>query len=291
MALSVLLFFLSAILTGVTFYFGGFYQNIIWIWILPVLLFAFFWAGFALFALWGVALGLKYQRSGKRYAPSRFGMWVLSQTCFVVLLLCRCRVHASGLGKIDMKKRSYMIVSNHLSAFDHVGFVSIFHGLDVIAVSKKANEEMFGIGGWIKRAGYLAIDQNDMVGGAEIISRAGNLLQDNISSVMICPEGTRNKDFPEPVMLPFHPGSFHLATDAKAPIALFALQNTNAIVKRFPSATHIYIDCVGLIEPEEYQNLSMRELSEHCQGLIARRLEQKKARFYHLKRKKDQEEE
>ena len=290
MTLSVILFFLSTILTGVTFYFGGFYQNVIWIWLVPVLLFAYFWALFAVYAIWVVGMGLKYQRSNKRYGPSPFGMWVLSQTCFIVLLICRCRVHASGLGKIDLKNRRYMVVSNHLSAFDAVGLASLTHGTDIIAISKKANLEMFGIGGWIKRAGYLAIDQNDLVGGAEIISRAGNLLQDNITSVAIYPEGTRNRDFPNPIMLPFHPGSFAMAYQSKAPIALFATQNTNAVFRRFPlHFTDIYFDCVAVLEYEEYKDLTPNELALRCHGLILARLEKKGARFYHLKKKKDQE--
>ena len=289
MTLVIIFGILSALATALTYTYGGLYKDIVFFWLVPVLLFAFFWACFAIYAIIVLAMGLKYQRSPRRYAPSRFGMWVLSQTCFFVLLITRCRVHASGLGKLD-KKRSFMIVSNHLSAFDHIGFMSIFHGMDVIAVSKKANEEMFSIGGWIKRAGFLAIDQTDMVSGAEIINRAGVILKDNIASVMIAPEGTRNKTFPNPIMLPFHPGSFAMAYQSQAPIALFAVQNTNAVFHRFPlHMTDLYYDCVAVLEYEEYKDLTPNELSVKCHDLVLARLEKKNARFYHLKKKKGEE--
>ena len=290
MTLVVICGFISALLTGITFYFGGFYVDIGFLWLVPVLLFAYFWGAFAVYAVYVIGMGLKYQRSPRRYAPNRFGMWFLSQTCFMVLLITRCRVHASGLGKLD-KKRSFMIVSNHLSAFDHMGFMSMFHGMDVVAVSKKANEEMFAFGGWIKRAGFLAIDQTDMVSGTEVIAKAGSILKDNIASVMIAPEGTRNKNFPEPIMLPFHPGSFAMAYQAQAPIALFAIQNTNAVFGRTPlHMTDLYYDCVAVLEYDEYKDMSPSELSVHCHDLILARLEKKKARFYHLKSKAKTEE-
>ena len=291
MTLVVIFGILSAIATSLTYYFGGFYTDIIWVWLVPVLLFVFFWAGFTLYAIGIILLGLKYQRSPRRYGPNRFGMWFLSQTCFMLLLITRCRTHASGLGKVD-KNRSYMIVSNHLSAFDHIGFFSIFHGWDLIAVSKQENEDMFAFGGWIKRTGCLPINQSDMVSGKEVIDRAGTILKDNIASVMIAPEGTRNKTFPEPIMLPFHPGSFGMAYASKAPIALFAVQNTNMVAKRFPfHMTDLYYDCVAVIEYDEYKDMTPNELSVHCHDLILARLEKKKARFYHGKKPKEKKEE
>lgn len=277
---------LAAILSILTYYFGEFYVDIVNIWFFVLFLALYFLGILLLYIFFVVGLGLKYQRSPRRYAPSRFGMWIICQTCFIVLLFTRCRVHASGLGKLD-KNRSFMIVSNHLSAFDHIGFMSMFHGMDVIAVSKKANEEMFGIGGWIKRAGFLAIDQTDMVSGTETIAKAGGYLSENIASVMIAPEGTRNKTFPEPLILPFHPGSFAMAYQSKAPIALFAIQNTNAVFHRFPlHMTDLYYDCVGVLEYDEYKDMTPHDLSLKCHDLILARLEKKKARFYHLKKKK-----
>ena len=289
MKLIGILLLLSAVTSGLIFYFGGYYANIVWIWLVPVLIIAFFMAYSLLYAVIVFSIGLRYQRLPKRYGPSPFAMWVLSQSCTLCLLFARCNVHARGLGKLDMKRR-YMIVSNHLSAFDHVGFCSLFHDMDVIAVSKRANEEMYGIGGWIKRAGYLPIDQTDLIGGAEVISRAGELLKDNITSVMICPEGTRNRDFPNPIMLPCHPGSFAMAYQSKCPIALFAVQNTNAVASRFPlHMTHLYYDCVAVLEYEEYKDLTPNELSLKCHELIQSRLEKKAARFYHLEKKEEKQ--
>ena len=285
------LFILIGLGLGFLNYWGlGFYQQWYWFWTIPLFVFLYFLAAFAAYIviLYIVSLVIA-RKKDKIYAPSKATMWVIKQTAYIILKVLRVHLHVNGIGKLPSRKIPLAVMHNHLSMFDEFALAAVLR-IPLLFITKPGNLNIPIAGAFMRRAGYLPIVQGDIADGTRVIAQAVDLIKKG-NSVVIAPEGTRNKDFPEPVMLPFHPGSFHLATDAKAPIALFALQNTNAIVKRFPSATHIYIDCVGLIEPEEYQNLSMRELSEHCQGLIARRLEQKKARFYHLKRKKEQEEE
>lgn len=289
MALILTLLILGLAISALICYYAHIFESLAWVWALPLMTFGFWWVLFFIYAIIVIAMGLYYQRHEKRYGPNRFGATILSQTCYTVLFLLRCRVHGSGLGKLD-NKRSFMIVSNHLSAVDHMGLVSLLKGYDLIGISKKENENMFSFGGWIKRAGYLPIDQHDMVSGTEVIQMAGQYLKRDMCSVMIAPEGTRNKTYPDPLLLPFHPGSFQMAYDSHAPIALFAIQNTYALWKRFPlHVTDLYFDVVAVIEYEEYKDLSPAELALKCHDLILARLEKKMARSYHKKVNKENE--
>ena len=279
----LILLLLSSLISGGIAYASGLFASLTWIWALPLIILGIYFVLVFIYAVIVISMGLYYQRRSRRYGPNRFAAWVLSETCYLFLFLFRCRLHGSGFGKLD-KKRSFMIVSNHLSALDHMGLVTLLHGYDLIGISKKDNEAMFSFGGWIKRAGYLPIDQHDMKSGTEVISMAGQYLKRDMCSVMIAPEGTRNKTYPEPIMLPFHPGSFQMAFDSHAPIAVIAIQNTYAMWQRFPlHMTDLYFDVVAVIEYEEYKDLSPNELANKCRDLILARLEKKMARSYHKK--------
>ena len=288
MTLTLILIALSITLSIVTYIYGGFYESLIWVWLPFALMLLYFWALFFLHALYMAAFSFVTKRiKNLPQKPRRYGMWMLSQTCYILSFFFRVRLHATGLGKLPDPKTKFMIVSNHLSGFDHVFLISIFAKHRMVCVSKNANLDVILAGGWMRYAGYLYIDQNDMLSGTKVIEKAGQYIKDGLCSVCIAPEGTRNKTFPEPELLPFHPGSFAMAYQSKCPIAVFAIQNTNCIFKRWPLRhTDVYFDCVGVLEYEEYCNLTQKELAEKTRGLIARRFEQKHARFYHLKPKK-----
>ena len=281
---------ISVALAGVTYYFGGYTSSIMWIWLPFVLAYVYFWTLYLIMALAMAFVSFCVNHSKKKdYPPNPFGMWMLAQICRLTLIFFRVRVHATGLGKIPDGGRKFMLVSNHLSGFDHVGLISLLEGKRLVCVYKSGLEKMILASGWTKLAGYLSIVQGDVVSGTKVIAKAGEYIKDNVTSVAIAPEGTRNKDFPNPEILPFHPGSFQMAYDSHCPIVVFAIQNTNCIFKRFPLlGTDVWFDCVGLLEYEEYKDLSSAELAEKTRGLIARRFEQKHARFYHLKPKKEE---
>ena len=221
--------------------------------------------------------------------PNRFGMFILEQTAFIFIRLFNGHPHFSGWGKLPHLNQRFCLVSNHLSGFDHLGLVSILAGRRMICVSKRQNEDIFVAGGWLKYAGYLFIDQKDILQGQEVIAKGAKLIEDGVCSVAIAPEGTRNKDFPEPLMLPFKPGSFQLAVAAKAPIVVIAIQNTNALLQRFPRFTNLYFDCVAVLEYDDYKDMSLNEISTYCYDRIMERFEKKQSRFYHLKKKEKEE--
>ena len=291
MALTLILIFLASCLSGLTFYYGGYYQDLVWIWLPFALAIAYFWGLFLVHALYMAFVSFIIKRRKKDdYKPNRYAMWMLGETCFILLMFFRVRAHATGLGKIPSPKTKFMVVSNHLSGFDHVGLLSAFVRHRLVCVSKDKNLNTPVAGGWIKLAGFLNIKQDDVVSGTKLIERAGEYIKSGNCSVCIAPEGTRNKEFPNPEFLPFKPGAFQMAYISHCPIVVFAIQNTNAILKRWPfRGTDAYYDCVAVIEYEDYKDLTPAELAKKVEGYIARRFEQKNARFYHIKRKEKAE--
>ena len=289
MALTLSFLFIALIPSLLVYFLGGYYSDLMWLWLPFALLLAFFVGLIFVFAVIMFLLGAIYQRTLKGESkPNRWAMWMISESAFMVNLLLRVRMHATGLGKVPGPKQTFMLVSNHLSGFDHIGLTSLFVAHRFICVSKEANMSVPVAGGWLQKAGYLSIKQDDILSGTKVIEKAGQYIASGQASVCIAPEGTRNKTFPNPELLPFHPGSFAMAYQAKCPIVVFAIQNTNCVLRRFPlRRTDVYFDCVGVLEYEEYQSLTPRELADRCSGLIQKRFEQKRARFYHLPVKED----
>ncbi len=286
MFIFVALILLALALSGLTYSLAGWYSLWYMFWTIPLFAGIYYLALFASFIIALYLFSLLIAKDKDRiYPPSRPTMWIISETAFLILRFLRVSPKISGLGKLPPRGTPIVIVHNHLSMFDEFVLLTCLPR-PLVFISKPSNLRIPIAGAYMRKAGYLPIVQDDLVNGAQIIAKGQDLLRKGVN-VCIAPEGTRNKDFPEKMMLPFHPGSFRLATEVKAHIVLFAIQNTNNIASRFPGKTKVYCDCVGVITPEEYENLSSKELAIHCQNLIFQRLENKKARSYHLKKKKE----
>ncbi len=84
-------------------------------------------------------------------------------------------------------------------------------------IAKKEMEKVPLLSTWMKRYLHcLFLDRKDMKQGLKTILTAVEKVKSGIS-ICIFPEGTRNKNEDELDMLPFHEGSFKIATKAKLP--------------------------------------------------------------------------
>lgn len=289
MIISAILLLLSLGLQGLFYYLSGWYLEwyMFWTWI--ILPFAFFWGLFAIYVIFlfivNALLGSKEPEK-----PSKFCQFIVHQTAFICMIFMRVRLRVRGLGKLPKKGVRFMLINNHVSSFDEFAMIHAFRHHDVLYVSKEANFKLPAGGNWIRKAGYLSIIQGDLLSGAETIARGANYIESGKYSVCVAPEGTRNKDFPNPPLLPFHNGTFNLAKQAHCPIVVVAIQNTYAIMKRWPlKSTKVYLDVVGVVDEERVESSTTQELAEYAKGLMLKRFEEKQARFYHLNEKPDEE--
>ncbi|MDY2913512.1 MAG: 1-acyl-sn-glycerol-3-phosphate acyltransferase [Candidatus Enteromonas sp.] len=286
MCLLIVLLLISFGLQGLMYWTNGWYESwyMFWTWIVfPIVFLLALFAGYLVLLFFvGALLGTKEPKK-----PSKFAKFLVEQTVFIVMLFLRVHLHSSGLGKLPSKKTPVMIVHNHLSMFDEFAMIWAFRHHDVLFISKEANFRIPIAGNWIRKAGYLSIVQGDLLNGKETIAKAVEYIQTGKNSICVAPEGTRNKDFPNPMLLPFHPGTFNLAKDAHCPIVVVALQNTYAVSHRYPlKATDVYLDVVGVVDSSTVNEKTSTELAEITRNLILKRFEDKEARFYHLEEKK-----
>jgi 1-acyl-sn-glycerol-3-phosphate acyltransferase len=82
----------------------------------------------------------------------------------------------------------------------------------------------------------------------------------------IYPEGTRARD---KAMLPFHAGSFKIATKSGAPLVITTVDNTNLVHKNAPfKRTEITLRICEVIFSEEVLASSTAELSEKARKIM-----------------------
>ncbi|MFW6201263.1 MAG: lysophospholipid acyltransferase family protein, partial [Gemmatimonadota bacterium] len=96
-----------------------------------------------------------------------------------------------------------------------------------IAKKELARIPIFGHA-WIA-AGHISVDRSNRAAAIESLQRAGRLVREDNSSVVIYPEGTRS---PTGRMLPFKKGAFMLALHTGIEIVPVAVSGTRAILAK-----------------------------------------------------------
>lgn len=238
-----------------------------WYWM--ILIFIGMWAG--CFLGWAIVyviflfLGSLVNKKKEVTKPGRFRGYIVKETMSMLLLFSRSKVHMEGVENIP-RDTKYLLVANHRSNFDPIVCLSKFGKNDLVFVSKPENFKLPIAGGWIHGAGFMAIDRENPKNALVTINKAADYLKNQVVSVGIFPEGTRNKTS-EP-LLEFKNGALKIATKAQVPIVVVALKNTREVQHNFPwKRTHIYVH-IEVISAEEVKNSNTAKLSEHVYEIL-----------------------
>ncbi len=127
-------------------------------------------------------------------------------------------------GSQPLPAEPFLLVSNHRSNWDPLVTMAAFNRRKISFVSKPENFKLPIAGGWMKRAGFLAIDRENPRKAIAAIHEAANLITEHGLSVGLYPEGTRNKSEELLPLLPFHNGSMKIAKLAKCPLAVITVR-------------------------------------------------------------------
>ena len=167
----------------------------------------------------------------------------------IVIFLSGIKVTVIGEENVP-KDKAVLYIGNHHSIFDVVVTYVRVPGLTGF-VAKKEILKVPLLRTWMRYLNCLFLDRKDLKAGAKMILDAVAKIKNGIS-IFIFPEGTRSKD--ENTTLPFHEGSFKIATKSGCPIVPVVLTKTNRIFEdHFPwiKKTHITIEyCEPIILSE-----------------------------------------
>ena len=166
---------------------------------------------------------------------------IINSVFRIIMFISGTHVDIKGIDNI--KNENYFIVANHRSFFDTITlfpYIKLNFGL---IAKKELNLPIFGL--WMKKINCLFIDRKDLRQGLLVINKSVENIKNNIS-MMVFPEGTRNKNIKFEDMLEFKEGSFKIAKMANCKILPIAIKNAddcfeknNYIIKK--ATVHIVI--------------------------------------------------
>ena len=198
------------------------------------------------FVVWCISLTVDIDEEPPKEDHPFYRFVVLS----VISLLCRAgrlRIHCTGAEKLPEGR--FFLVSNHRSAYDPIATVWALRHRPLAIITKPENHHIPIAGPLIFKTNFLAIDREDPRKAMETIRNAVELLNNDVVSVGIYPEGTRG-DGAE--LLPFHNGVFKIAQRAKVPVVVATVTGAENAKKNIPwRHTDVELHICEVIPAEE----------------------------------------
>lgn len=193
-------------------------------------------------------------------------------------ILWESGVKLTVIGEENVPKDTPVLyIGNHRSYFD-ILLTYTRCPLRTGYVSKKEMERYPLLSNWMKYLHCLFLDRKDIKQGLKTILTAIDKVKSGIS-ICIFPEGTRNTGADETELLPFHEGSFKIASKSGCPIIPMAINNSVEIFEaHFPKIkpTHVVLEYGKPIYVKELPKEDQRHLGAYTQNLIQDMLKKNK---------------
>lgn len=199
-------------------------------------------------------------------AKDRSSLAIVQCAFKIVMVLSGVKVTYLGEENIPTD-HAVVFIGNHRGFFDVVTAYSHVKGLTGF-ISKKEMLKVPLLRVWMRYLHCLFLDRNDIKAGLKTILQAIESVKNGIS-IFIFPEGTRSKE-PD-TFLPFHEGSFKIATKAGCPIIPVTFNNTSAVLEdHFPKIkkTHVIVEFGKPIYMENLDADTRKHLAPYVQQII-----------------------
>ena len=199
---------------------------------------------------------------------SRFYNNVVRWTLGVALDACNVKVTVECAEKIP--KERFVLIQNHMAMFDPIVSLVYLGGHEIGFITKPENFKLPIINKFMHRICCISIDRENPRNAVKAINAAAENVKNGVCSMAIYPEGTRARDGE---MLPFHAGSFKIATKSGAPLVITTLTNTNKVHNNAPfRRTHVTLRICEVIPGEEVAKSSTAELSARARKIMCESL-------------------
>ena len=118
--------------------------------------------------------------------------------------------------------------------------------------------------------GCFYLDRENVRDGLKVILAAIEAVK-NGTSVTVFPEGTRNRGEDERQLLPFHEGTFKIATKSGCPIVPVAISHTSRVFEdQFPKVrpTHVILEYGEPIYTKDLDREEQKFLGHRVQEIV-----------------------
>ena len=170
--------------------------------------------------------------------------------------------------------QAVLFIGNHRSIFDIIATYPQIPGLCGY-VSKDSFQKIPFFVTWMRLIGCLFFDRNNLKDGMRMLLDGVQKIKRG-ESVFIFPEGTRNRNESDLPLLPFHEGSFRIATKSGCPIVPVAISNMVSLFeKQFPrlKPVPVVVEFGKPIDPGSFSKAEQKHLGAHVSQVITEMME------------------
>jgi 1-acyl-sn-glycerol-3-phosphate acyltransferase len=171
-----------------------------------------------------------------------------------------------------------LFVGNHRSFFDVIATYPCMKRPGGY-IAKDSLEKVPLLNLWMRAIYCFFLNRSDLKAGMQMILDAIAQIKDG-RNVFVFPEGTRSKNATDTPLLPFHEGSFRIATKTGCPIIPVAINNSvNILEAHAPrlKATHIVIAFGTPIDTKSLTRDEKKHIGEYTRGILTEMLEKNKS--------------
>lgn len=195
------------------------------------------------------------------------------------LILWITGVKITVIGKENIPKdQAVLYVGNHRSCVD-ILLTHVQCPRPTGFIAKKETEKIPLFAQWMRNIHCLFLDRQDIKQGLKTILEAIEKVKSGIC-VFVFPEGTRTRGEDELEMLPFHEGSFKIATKSNCPIVPVAINNSaNVFEAHFPvvKPVHVILEYGKPIYPDQLDKEDKKHIGAYTQNIILEMLKKNQA--------------
>lgn len=257
----------SAVICGSA---GGF-ENLSWLWMLPVGWLGAFLGIIALVFLMVLVMCALVDLEKEETEDNRFYRWMLYLIADAAHTVLQVKVHAEGLEKIPTEGR-VMLVCNHLNNVDPVIIMHQVKKKQTLAfIAKREAGKMFVVGKFMHKILCQRINRENDREALKTILKCIDILKKDKASIAVFPEGgIRGGN----VLHPFRHGVFKIALRTKVPVVVCTVWGTQNVLHNGLrlKPTDVDFHVLGVVQPETYEGMTAVELGQLVHGMMAKDL-------------------
>lgn len=257
----------SAVICGL----GGGFENLGWLWMLPVGWLGSFLGVILLAFLTVLVMCAFVDLEKEETEDNRFYRWMLYMIADAAHTVLQVKVHTEGLEQIPNHGR-VMLVCNHLDNVDPVIIMHQVKKMQTLAfIAKRETATMFVVGKFMHKILCQRINRENDREALKTILKCIDILKQDKASIAVFPEGgIRGGN----VLHPFRHGVFKIALRTKAPVVVCTLWGTQNIMHNGLRLrpTNVDFHVLGVVQPETYEGMTAVELGHLVHGMMAKDL-------------------
>lgn len=198
-------------------------------------------------------------------------------------------VHVKVIGRERIPDEPVLYIGNHRSFFDVIlTYQQVKNPTGYVSKKEILYAPLLNL--WMMLLNCQFLDRKNARSGMDMLLKSIDMIKGG-TSVCIFPEGTRNKNSDSDELLPFHAGTFKIATKSGCPVVPMTVVNTNTIWEdHFPSmkSQNVVIEYGEPIYTKDLDKEAQKHLHETVQEIIQKTYIENKAKYADYINKKKQ---